>query len=86
MVDDDVAFQQLGPERTVGHHTHLLFRVARFWSSMPGQSVVLGTFTGDPPVPMMDGLAGQLLISNTVSSVSSGGRPHPGPQGTASHV
>jgi len=60
MVDDDLAFQQLGPDGCVDRHTHLLFRAARFWSQLPQHAVVLGTFTGDPPIPGLDGLGGQL--------------------------
>lgn len=60
MVDDDVAFQQLAPDGRIGRHTHLLFRAARFWSELPQHAVVLGTFTGDPPVPGLDSLGGQL--------------------------
>jgi arylamine N-acetyltransferase len=60
MLDDDVAFQQLGPDGSVARHTHLLFRAARFWSELPQCAVVLGTYTGDPPVPGLDTLGGQL--------------------------
>ena len=60
MVDDDVAFQQLGPDGRVNRHTNLLYRAARFWSELPHRAVVLGTFTGDPPIPGLDGLGGQL--------------------------
>ncbi len=60
MVDDDLAFQQLAPDGLVDRHTHLLFRVAQLWSSLPQHAVVLGTFTGDPPVPGLDCIAGQL--------------------------
>lgn len=60
MVDDDIAFQQLDPHGQIGRHTHLLFRAARFWSEFPQHAVVLGTFTGDPPIPGLDGLGGQL--------------------------
>jgi N-hydroxyarylamine O-acetyltransferase len=60
MVDDDVAFQQLDPLGRIGHHTHLLFRAARLWSQLPQRAVVLGTFTGDPPIPGLDTLGGQL--------------------------
>ena len=59
MVDDDLTFQQLchdGERR----HTNLLFRAARYWSALPQHAVVLGTFTGDPPVPGLDCLGGQL--------------------------
>ena len=60
MVDDDLAFQQLAPDGRIDRHTHLLFRAARFWSELPQHAVVLGTFTGDPPVPGLDSLSGQL--------------------------
>jgi N-hydroxyarylamine O-acetyltransferase len=60
MVDDDLAFQQLGADGRIGRHTHLLYRVARFWSELPHHGVVLGNFTGDPPVPGLDSLGGQL--------------------------
>lgn len=60
MVDDDIAFQQLDPHGRIDRHTHLLFRAARFWSHLPQHAVVLGTFTGDPPVPGLDSLGGQL--------------------------
>lgn len=60
MIDDDLAFQQLDPHGQIGRHTHLLFRAARFWSQLPQHAVVLGTFTGDPPVPGLDSLGGQL--------------------------
>ncbi|MCB9662805.1 MAG: arylamine N-acetyltransferase [Alphaproteobacteria bacterium] len=60
MVDDDLAFQQLDPHGRIGRHTNLLFRAARFWSHLPQHAVVLGTFTGDPPVPGLDSLGGQL--------------------------
>jgi arylamine N-acetyltransferase len=66
MVDDDVAFQQVDENGRVGRHTHLLYRAARYWSALPGAAVVLGTFTGDPPIPALDGLGGQLrdLVAN----------------------
>ncbi len=60
MVDDDLAFLQLAPDGRIDRHTHLLFRAARFWSELPQHAVVLGTFTGDPPVPGLDSLGGQL--------------------------
>ncbi len=60
MVDDDLAFQQLGTTGHIGRHTNLLFRAARLWAELPQHSVVLGTFTGDPPIPGLDGLGGQL--------------------------
>ena len=60
MVDDDIAFQQLGDDGIPTRQTHLLFRVARFWATLPHRAVVLGTFTGDPPVPGLDSLGGQL--------------------------
>jgi arylamine N-acetyltransferase len=60
MLDDDLAFQQLAPDGRIARHTHLLFRAARFWSELPQHAVVLGTFTGDPPVPGLDTLGGQL--------------------------
>lgn len=60
MVDDDLAFQQLDPHGRIDRHTNLLFRAARFWSQLPQHTVVLGTFTGDPPVPGLDSLGGQL--------------------------
>lgn len=60
MVDDDLAFQQLDADGRIGRHTNLLFRVARFWSELPQHAVVLGGFTGDPPVPGLDCLGGQL--------------------------
>ena len=66
MVDDDLSFQQLDPRGRIARHTHLLFRVARFWSGLPQHGVVLGSFTGDPPVPGLDSLGGQLhdLVEN----------------------
>lgn len=60
MVDDDVAFVQLDESGRIDHHTNLLFRAARAWATLPQHSVVLGTFTGDPPIPGLDGLGGQL--------------------------
>lgn len=60
MVDDDVAFLQLDPQGRIERHANLLFRAARFWSQFPQHAVVLGTFTGDPPVPGLDSLGGQL--------------------------
>ncbi len=60
MVDDDVAFQQLGPHGQIARHTNLLYRAARMWSALPQHAVVLGTFTGDPPIPGLDTLGGQL--------------------------
>ncbi|MES2638573.1 MAG: arylamine N-acetyltransferase [Myxococcota bacterium] len=60
MVDDDLAFQQLGEDGVIRRRTHLLFRVARYWSTLPHRAVVIGTFTGDPPVPGLDSLGGQL--------------------------
>lgn len=60
MVDDDIAFQQLGEDGEIRRRTHLLFRVARYASTLPHRAVVLGTFTGDPPVPALDSLGGQL--------------------------
>ena len=59
MLDDDMAFAQHGPNG-VTRSTHLLFRVARAWATLPEQAVVLGTYTGDPPIPALDGLGGQL--------------------------
>lgn len=60
MMDDDLALEQLGDDGRVERRTHALFRVARLWSTCPQHSVVLGTFTGDPPVPGLDCLGGQL--------------------------
>lgn len=60
MLDDDLAFEQLGPDGAIRRRTHLLYRVARFWSELPHRSVLIGTFTGDPPVPGLDCLGGQL--------------------------
>jgi arylamine N-acetyltransferase len=60
MVDDDVAFQQIDAHGRIERHTHLLFRAARFWAEWPQHAVILGTFTGDPPIPGLDGLSGQL--------------------------
>ena len=60
MVDDDLAFQQLGLDGSIGRHTPLLQRVARAWASLPQVEVALGTFTGDPPIPGLDGSLGQL--------------------------
>lgn len=60
MVDDDIAFLQLDLQGRIDRHTNLLFRAARFWSQFPQHAVVLGTFTGDPPVPGLDSLGGQL--------------------------
>lgn len=60
MVDDDVAFLQLGREGNVRRRTNLLFRAARYWATLPQHAVVLGAFTGDPPVPALDSLGGQL--------------------------
>ncbi|MEZ4473419.1 MAG: hypothetical protein R3F60_22055 [bacterium] len=60
MVDDDMAFEQRDAAGRVGRQTNLLFRVARFWAQLPQHSVVLGTYTGDPPVPGLDCLGGQL--------------------------
>ncbi|MCB9660523.1 MAG: arylamine N-acetyltransferase [Sandaracinaceae bacterium] len=60
MVDDDVAFCQLGADGEPRRRTNLLYRAARYWAEMPQHAVVLGTFTGDPPVPGLDCLEGQL--------------------------
>ncbi|MBX3269723.1 MAG: arylamine N-acetyltransferase [Sandaracinaceae bacterium] len=60
MVDDDVRFAQLDDAGEVRNRTDLFFRVAHLWSSLPRCSVVLGGFTGDPPVPALDCLRGQL--------------------------
>lgn len=60
MVDDDVAFLQLGRDGEARRRTNLLFRAARFWATLPQHAVVLGAFTGDPPVPALDSLGGQL--------------------------
>jgi arylamine N-acetyltransferase len=71
MVDDDIAFQQLGLDGRVGRHTHLLFRVARFWSELPQHAVVLGTFTGDPPIPSLDRASGLLRdVSATIAHLT----------------
>ena len=59
MLDDDMAFAQQG-SKGIARSTHLLFRVARAWATLPAQAVVLGTYTGDPPIPALDGLGGQL--------------------------
>jgi len=59
MLDDDLAFEQQGPDG-VGRHTPLLLRVARLWSELPQHAVALGSYTGDPPIPGIDTLAGQL--------------------------
>lgn len=58
MVDDDIAFQQLSPDGSLTRRTHLLFRIARFWATLPQHAVLLGTFTGDPPIPMLDMMHG----------------------------
>lgn len=60
MLDDDVAFQQLGEDGEARRRTNLLFRVARYWRSLPQHSAIIGTLTGDPPVPGLDSLSGQL--------------------------
>ena len=60
MLDDDVAFLQLGRDGEARRRTNLLFRAARFWATLPQHAVVLGAFTGDPPVPALDSLGGQL--------------------------
>jgi arylamine N-acetyltransferase len=60
MLDDDLAFQQLGPNGRVERLTPLLHRVARLWATLPHRSVLLGTFTGDPPVPPLDTMRGQV--------------------------
>ncbi len=66
VVDDDVRFAQLGDDGELRRRTDLLFRIARFWSTLPDRSVLLGSFTGDPPVPALDSLGGQLddLVRN----------------------
>ncbi len=85
MVDDDLAFLQLDPHGRIDRHTHLLFRAARFWSQLPQHAVVLGTFTGDPPVPGLDSLGGQLhdLAENVsrmlVLGPDAGWQPPPAP-------
>ena len=60
MVDDDVEFRQLDRDGSARRAANLLFRAARLWATAPQHSVVLGTFTGDPPVPGLDSLGGQL--------------------------
>lgn len=60
MVDDDLVFAQLDDERVLRRQTDLLFCVADLWSTLPQHSVVLGGFTGDPPVPALDCVRGQL--------------------------
>jgi hypothetical protein len=59
MVDDDIAFQQLGDDgpRPGGH---ICCSESRGSGPLPHHAVVLGTFTGDPPVPGLDSLGGQL--------------------------
>ena len=88
MLDDDVAFLQLGPDGQIARHTNLLFRAARFWAELPQHAVVLGTFTGDPPVPGLDSLGGQLrdLAANLAQLLElgpdAGWRPPPSPPQT----
>lgn len=74
LVDDDVAFEQLDESGAVSRRTHLLFRVARFWAASPQHAVVLGSFTGDPPVPALDALGGQLddLAANVMRMIELG--------------
>lgn len=78
MLDDDVVFEQLGVDGVVRRRTHLLYRVARLWATLPQHSVVLGTFTGDPPVPGLDSLGGQLqdLAANAKCMVALGPEAH----------
>lgn len=60
MVDDDLAFEQLGPDGDIGRKTPLLHRVAQLWAKETARSVILGTFCGDPPIPALDSWRGQL--------------------------
>lgn len=60
MLDDDIAFEQLGEDGQIERRTNLLFRAARLWATLPQHSVVLGTYTGDPPVPGLDCMGGQV--------------------------
>lgn len=78
MLDDDVVFEQLGADGITRRRTHLLYRVARFWATLPQHSVVLGTFTGDPPVPGLDSLGGQLhdLAANAKRMLALGPEAH----------
>ncbi|MEZ4266413.1 MAG: arylamine N-acetyltransferase [Myxococcota bacterium] len=78
MIDDDLAFEQLVENAGLGRHTHLLCRVARYWCTLPQRSVVLGTFTGDPPVPGLDSLGGQLDdLAAAVERLCADGPDHP---------
>jgi N-hydroxyarylamine O-acetyltransferase len=74
MVDDDVEFRQLGRDGVASRATNLLYRAARLWATLPQHSVALGTFTGDPPVPGLDSLGGQLhdLAANAARLVHRG--------------
>lgn len=60
MLDDDLVLRQLGSDGAVRRRTHLLYRLARYWATLTQPSVILGGFTGDPPVPGLDSLGGQL--------------------------
>lgn len=60
LVDDDLCFAQLGEDGSVRRRTDLLFDLAWYWATLTGHGVLLGGFTGDPPVPALDSLGGQL--------------------------
>jgi hypothetical protein len=60
MVDDDVSFSW-PPELVEGRGAPgPLWRAAQLWADLPGHTVVLGTFVGDPPIPGPDTWRGQL--------------------------
>lgn len=59
MLDDDLVFAQLDETNQVSRHLDLLRQAARYAFELP-YDVVVGTFTGDPPVPGLDCLGGQL--------------------------
>ena len=72
MVDEDLSFAQRSEEGVIARHTNLLWRVARYSSELPQHSVILGSFTGAPPVPGLDCLEGQLHdLIETVSKLTS---------------
>ncbi len=64
IVDDDMAFCQLLADGRVHHATSLFHRIARYRLQHPELSVLIGQYTGDPPIPAIDALGVQLVDLN----------------------
>ncbi len=61
MVDDDISFS-LPSDLVNGQGDRgPLWRAAHHWATLPADSVVLGAFVGDPPIPGPDSWRGQLF-------------------------